>query len=926
MLSATSTFIAAIAPGQRRDLVHDVRVDWLRDYVGDGDFEAGIGAWTAGGSAACVAAPVSEPGQPGAWSAQIDWPTGGFFPQMGRAVSGLTVGQQYRTTARVYVPTGSPTIVLDATDGSTTTNGFPAGTADTWVTADHIWTATATTMTVRVNPSTSTTAGQRVWADKIRVTVYPDTLADMTRYVTSLVVDASITSDLPEQTRLVTGYSAAQATLSCAGVDPIDVQWRTLSWLISPANPAGPLYRQPKAGANLRLRLGVVGDAGAEYMPAFTGPIRLPTTVAKERRVEIQALDPSSRLTKRVALPQVTANDLQGNSTLRCGLNSQWIVDFILRQNGVWSCPPPRSGCAYSATMHGSTWPEVGTITSSALYRDDDGDGTPEAVAERPPFMPMLYGLGITNGGQGSGAFVRTDATLASTIQTGNGFSLLYDAVVERSVQAVDGWSLELRSAVSAGKQNLITVSASSATSWKPKIVWNDGTTTTTVACTTLTVPTGLSRLQVLATYTSNTTQSVVFQVDGSTETVTGAAPYPADAVLHALVSCRVQASNGLEAVQFCQGPAGLVPQLRFFQSGAVLEPGLNELQVMPLVSDDPWPTLQDIAKAEAGVCIFDQTGVFRFWNRRHWWFDTAAATVQDTLTAATSLKAVTIEESTDGLRNHIRVTTTPRVVHPPGIVWQVEGLHGAHAHQTITIWAKFATPVIGLSTTFTLIPGGGVVTGSGYRAAKLPSGGGGAVTNLQFTCTPFSDSAKITITNPNGFDVYLVSPSGAGYPVASNGKPALLLYGSPITDATDTTDTTSSAGSSAYVAEAITPEAAAGTVPDRLYEAPTSPWMQDSDSADSLALDLLSALAAPPPLIRDVEVVGNPRRSLGDRVQLVDPDGLSLNDPAWLIGLRTSYGPDGLTQSATLRLVARFGQMLLGAAGRDELGLNTYL
>lgn len=926
MLSATSTFIAAIAPGQRRDLAHSVRVDWLRDYVGDGDFEASIGAWTAGGSAACVIAPVSEPGQPGAWSAQVDWPTGGFFPQFDRTLTGLVIGQQYRTTARVYVPTGSPMVVLDATDGVSGTNGNPAGTADTWSDIDHIWTATATTMTIRVNPSASTTAGQRVWVDKARVTLYPDTLADLTRYVTSLTIDASITSDLPEQTRLVTGYSAAQATLSCAGVDPIDSQWRTLSWLISPANPAGPLYRQPKAGANLRLRLGVVGDVGIEYVPAFTGPVRLPTTVAKDRRVEIQALDPSSRLTRRVALPQVTANDLQGNSTLRCGLNSQWIVDFILRQNGVYSCPPPRVGCAYSATMHGSTWPEVGTITSSALYRDDDGDGTPEAVAERPPFIQMTYGLGISNDGQGSGAFVRTDATLASTIQTGSGFSLLYDACVERSTQAVDGWSLELRSAVSAGKQNLVTVSASSATSWKPKIVWNDGTTTTTVACTTLTVPAGLSRLQVLATYTSNTVQSVTFQVDGTTETVAGAAPYPADAVLHALISCRVQASNGLEAVQFSQGPSGLIPQLRFFQPSAVLEAGLNELQVMPLVTDDPWPTLQEIAKAEAGVCIFDQTGVFRFWNRRHWWFDSTAATVQDTLTTATSLKAVTIEESTDGLRNHIRVTTTPRVVHPPGIVWQTERLIGLNPHQSGTIEAKFATPVIGLSTTFTIIPGGGAVTNSGYRAAKRANGTGGAVTNLQFAVTATADSAKITITNPNGFAVYLVSPTGVGYPAASDGKPSLLLYGSSITDATDTTDTTDSAGSSAYVAEAITPEAEAGTAPDRLYEAPTSPWMQDADSADSLALDLLSALAAPPPLIRDVEVVGDPRRSLGDRVQLVDADGLSLDDPAWLIGLRTSYGADGLTQSATLRLVARFGQWLLGETGRDELGLNTYL
>jgi hypothetical protein len=925
VLTATSTFIAAIAAGQRRDLKHDVRLDWLRDYVGDGDFETGIGGWTAAGSAACVVAPVSEPGQPGAWSAQVDWPTGGFFPQFARILTGLTIGQQYRTTARVYVPTGSPTVVLDATDGSTTTNGFPGGAADTWSSADHIWTATATTMTIRVNPSTGTTAGQRVWCDKVRVTVYPDTLADLTRYITQIVIDASITSDLPEQTRLVTGYSAAQATLSCAGVDPIDSQWRTLSWLISPANPAGPLYRQPKAGANLRVQLGVVGDAGAEYLPAFTGPVRLPMTIAKERRVEIQSLDPASRLTKRVALPQVTANDLQGNSVLRCGLNSQWVVDFILRQNGIYSCPPPRVGCAYSATMHGSTWPEVGTITSSALYRDDDGDGTPEVVAERPPFIQMTYGLGISNAGQGSGAFVRTDATLASTIQTGSGFGLLYDAVVERSVQAVDGWSLELRSAVSAGKQNVITVSASSATAWKPKIVWNDGTTMTTVAATTVTVPTGLSRLQVLATYTSNTVQSVIFQVDATTETVAGAAPYPADAVLHALVSCRVQASNGLEAVQFCQAPSGVIPQLRFFQPAAVLEAGLNELQVMPLVTDDPWPTLQDIAKAEAAVCIFAQTGVVQFWNRRHWYLATAAATVQDTLTTATSLKAVTIEESTDGLRNHIRVTTTPRVVHPPGIVWQIEGLHGMNPHQTITIWAKFATPVIGLSTTFGIIPGGGVVTGSAYRAAKRPAGGGGAVTNLQFVVTPFADSAKVVVTNPNGYVVYLVSPSGVGYPAASDGKPSMLLYGSPITDASDSTDTTTSAGSSAYVAEAMTPEVTAGTTPDRLYEAPTSVWMQDSDSADSLALDLLSALAAPPPLIRDVEVVGDPRRSLGDRVQLVDPDGLSLNDPAWLIGLRTTYGPAGLTQSATLRLVARFGQWILGLAGRDELGLNTY-
>jgi hypothetical protein len=926
VLTATAGFIAAIAPGQRRDLKHTVEVEWLPDLLGgDGDFEdKTLGAWTLGGSATACVAPVTEPGQPGSWSAQVEWPTGGFFPQFDRVLTGLTVGQQYRTRSRGYVPTGSPPVVWDVTDGATTTNGFPSGPLDAWGNVDHIWTATATSMTIRLNPTTGTTAGQRCWIDKVRVTLYPDTLRDMTRYVTAVTIDAAINTDLPETTRLVAGYSAAQATISCAGVDTLDTQWRTVSWLMSPANPAGPLYRTPKSGANVRVQLGVVTDtAGEELLPAFTGPVRLPTTNARERRVEIQALDPSSRLTKAVVLPPVAANDVYGYAPHRCGLNSQFPVDWILRQNGINSCPPPRPTCAYSATMHGSTWPEVGTITSSGFQRDDDNNGTPETQPEVPPFKQMMYGLGVCNGGQGALAQVSTTATLASTILTGNARIILFDAVVERSVQPVDGFTLQLSSATSAGKTNRLTVSANTGTAWKPKVVFDDGTTVTTLACATLTVPTGLSRLYVAVTYTADAVQSVEFRCDTTAETVTGAAPFPGDVVLRSMVSCQVIACNGVEAVQMCQGPAGPIPQLINFQSEATLEPGLNELSVMPLTTDAGWAVLQAVAKAEAAVCLFGPDGKFSFWNRQHWFYATAAATVQDTLTTA-SLKTVTIEESTDGTRNHVRIPTSPRVVQPAGVVWSADYKVKILPRQTVTVWAKFDTPVIGLSTSFTVIPSGGATTGSGYRASKSALGAGGLFQPITATITPFVDSARLDIRNPNGFTVWLVTPTGAGFPAGSVGLPALELWGSKVTDKALGVDTTTEAGASAYIADVITPEAAAGTTPEALYEADTTPWMQDPTSADMLAIDLLTALAAPPPIIRDVEVVGDPRRQLGDRVQLVDADGLALNDPGWLVGLRTTYdGSGGLTQQVTVRLVGRFGQWVLGVS---HLGTETYL
>lgn len=124
--------------------------------------ELGIPEWTFGGFGTT---PTGAPSQThifadgGQWSMLVTWPAGTGFAVAQRTLYGLAVGQQYTASRWVWVPTGSPTVQLQAAAAAGAASAANDGWTRIWVT----FTAATTSHVLQLVPTTS--AGGTVWTD-----------------------------------------------------------------------------------------------------------------------------------------------------------------------------------------------------------------------------------------------------------------------------------------------------------------------------------------------------------------------------------------------------------------------------------------------------------------------------------------------------------------------------------------------------------------------------------------------------------------------------------------------------------------------------------------------------------------------------------------------------------------------------------------
>ena len=62
--------------------------------------------------------------------------------------------------------------------------------------------------------------------------------------------------------------------------------------------------------------------------------------------------------------------------------------------------------------------------------------------------------------------------------------------------------------------------------------------------------------------------------------------------------------------------------------------------------------------------------------------------------------------------------------------------------------------------------------------------------------------------------------------------------------------------------------------------------WVQARGVASTIAYSILADTKAPAPVITDLGIVADPRLQLGDRIRIVDRDGIGLNRDYWLTGI----------------------------------------
>lgn len=722
---------------------------------------------------------------------------------------------------------------------------------------------------------------------------------DLSADAMSASLSRELATDLPAQAKLFAGLAAAEATITLDHRDLTDPD-RHGAWYYSGLNTASPLYAYNRKGAPATLEYGFVTSNGLEYVTVLTGRVRSLQVTSGGRQATMRISDGAEDLRRQITLPMVVADgEKEDGTALRPGLSTTWIANHILRACHYYAQPPPRSNVKFLATMAGSCYPEVGKMVS-----------VEGAAGTQPGFEPTAAFPGPARWVTGMG----TSSTAAPEIRYNLAGSGLPSAN-NGSTILVEGWYRWRSTTINqplwvvwpGGSGHYVSAYWQQSTG-RLTVTFNRGGGAQSTVVGPVIAP-GTSSYHYVGIHVSfaSTGVTAIFRYDGTTTSpaatattsITGTPLFDTIAVDHGRVDSFVDAQNSMfqEAVQLTTEASPGTWNDAFIPTADVRASAGVDSKILatPQAPGEAWSLLQEVAGAEFATAGFTELGMPFYWPRDRW--TTAPYTTsQRTLAAETALAELATTEALDQVKNHIVIRTDTPQVQAPGEVWRMGHLGGIGAGSTATLWAEFNDPVANLDTS--VIYSGLPADGSRYLAGTNRDGSGTQVSNLTFTVTSFVTSAKIVISNPNGFPVWLTVDANAAstYFGTVTGKPYLVLNGQAVTFGAGDT-------SARFSIDAIDSASIAAYGPELLLELPASPFRQDFDQVTGIANDLLAALAFPRPALSDIPAVGDPRLQLGDRLTVVDTDGLGFTADFHLSKiLLTVDVEEGLAMTLSLR------------------------
>lgn len=938
----------------------------------DPSFEGTTTLWTSGGNPSPGGTLIGAPAPlVGSQVLRVDWDTGivsapGFFYAL-TTVPGYT----YTVSSYVWVPTSFVAVTIGSQNGVSS----PSTLHDQWQRLNYTFTATDITETIGINPASAPTAGMTVYFDAILIEqgttlgsyfdgTFPNAFwtadpnrstsqmntnpyQDISLTVESLSVDRQLTTDMPDGTRLITGYPAATAQLTLSGlIGPTLDPAKTVAWLLNPADPTSPLYRSDALGSPLVIEAGVYtpGNATAEMYPVFTGVVDDYTVDVQAGTATLSCLDYRSKFGKAPSLPLGAFSDNATAATYNASdlgplLTSGWVLNQFAESVGLYASPPPRTACVFRQTNHGGAWPETSWAAASEI--------TAPALVSGAVNVPA-------NNGWVPGMFSRqVAATMNSTFFNAPPVGLPYGTIPGDMGASGQTWFVECW----VQNTNNIALVGPTGTAFLFRLTGNGSPTATSIAVgleatalgsalrpfisvtingVTTTMNPGLTipldgnwyYFANAFRYTSTTQVDNVTWVNGSSWHAATNLSGTVNAH-ESIIAAGLVAYTPVESVQVTNEPftdfTDPSPNYTYATSTLVdLDPSLNQLTVVPdLTGQDAWSVIQQVAEAEGGVAGFDEAGVFRFINRDT--IDTQASA--RTVTPTYSLKTLQQEMGLSFVRNHIQLPVSTYAVLPAATVWTSTTGYQINPRVDRTIIVNTTDPVINVSRIFGVKPPSGAVPGqSYYRAATHPTGGGSEVSNLNITATQLGPTTiAIRIINPNGYTCFLVTPIAGPYPPTEDGQPLLEVGAQAITANTGT------AGAGGTVADSQWPPASEGgaaTNPrgELLLTMATDPFVQNQASAQTFTDSLLGDLYQPRPLWRNVGIVPDPSLQLADLITITDPDTTLVNGTALIIGSHLQVDKQSWGQSLDLRATGAPGGWILGVAGSSELGVTTYM
>jgi hypothetical protein len=716
---------------------------------------------------------------------------------------------------------------------------------------------------------------------------YQSPLTYMTDAVSEVTIERATTGDLPDEVSLVEGSTIAQATVTLEGrVNGYDV-----FELFAPYRSDSPLFRTAVVTTPAFLWIGFQTSTGRQYVQQILGHIRSVKPDTAARTVELVLLDPADLLRAPITFPACAmyGNDYRSNNH-KFFVNSQAIIDFVLRRNGIYASVAPHPQAQISCTAHGWFAAEAGR---SAVPR-----GIAAPIAADTAWVPGPFDL-LALGGvwDDNAAYTEFFAREPYTPRAGNGvgMSAWIKVGTDMGVTA-GGWDV-FQLLPLADNTAFQFVLAVTSTGGITGIIRHNGIEngfTQPVTTTTQWQYIGLHFV-----HNSDGTTTIRYRVGGATSSgnvTTPTVSSPAAPFLQCTAWTMVSWSD----FQVWYDPAD--PGLAGAWPGetplneADLDIGLNNMTHLPdVVNADSWTVITDVAKAEYALVGFDDAGRFAFTSR-----DTTnvnSGTVTETVTADRALVDLVTETSTDSVRNVITTETTAGFLDFQNIVFESQSATQFNTYPGLTTY-EVDLPYGAIGTTTQAIQR---VADASWTADVL---WGYVVVDAYNPTVEIDPAADVTVLfamtgdRKGTITVRNNSPNYVQF-ATTGGQPALRVQGYLLV-------------LSPTVAGYNGRQGSVNTYGPRLLALDASPYRQVLDSMRPVAVRLLQQLAWPVPVIDQFTAIGNPTRRVGDTLNLVDPKGHgSIRAGITKVSRHLSAG-QGLVDTLTVRPVGPPGTFIL--------------
>lgn len=673
------------------------------------------------------------------------------------------------------------------------------------------------------------------WPDDLAVTepVVLVDVGDVTGPRTDVAPDSwnvrrEISTYLPEQVRGISGQSVASAGAEIPS-DEVETQHAR-----NPFTPAAS--RVVESGCSIRA--GFIGtDGRPSLVPAFTGRVMDSGSSALNDVLSVDCDDNASQLRREVIVApladQMRYTDSGTSTLLFPGVSGSYVMDSVLRQLGYYATPALTDWATISVPLQGTLWAESrpagdlvsATQTVGRLIHARNGGAT-----DIPTFVSRQWEDGerfLAWTGAFRAQWQPASATDVSRFRV-HGWC---DGDSSSAEILLQGPGTNWVNIVMSPGSLAVTANGSSGEQTFTFADWPGG------------------RFSLSSVLSGSSLQMVLFYSGGDASgSVTVGSSFGGNMAYTQVISRVGMAIAGLQVGRNPVGPN----EMTAFVPSASLDPTVATINATPgLVRSIGWDVLREIAEAELGAIWLSEAGVPTFRNRNSL---RGIGEPVHPITSRTSLMDLPWRESVEQVRSQVTVPIMPTVNYLfddySTLVWSALDTDTLIAVDRVRVM-NVQLSGVAIDIDSSPLPTTDAAR-SRFQANTEPDGTGTNVTAQVSIAVELRGPriARLTIRNDTGSRVYLVAETGSPYVYI---RARQRIYQSE-------------------ESEELVAAINAGVNAEPLDLA-ASPWIQNAATGNDLAAFLAAELASPRPVLQRVPVLWDPRRQLGDIVELADPD-----------------------------------------------------